>query len=784
MVFLGRAGDIPTSFQETYITSGNCPGFAGPGTGITPTSYPAWCVAPMNSTAIDPDFNSFIVMASDDTVGQDSTPWDVSWGSGSSGGVPRFTTEETLLLLTGSNGFNTIINVNPTAIHYQACTVVSPCVSPTGLQATNSTGDSTHLITNANLAASLEAAEPYTFLEQNGFTINKIVISCSVGHGIACAANPYTSTISRTLYADFVNGTGSYGGVFPPITVGSNTSNYFVTTGAGIKGWSGLWIPSNNDCVGFGLGGGYDWLPNWTPADVVGNTIFIWPGGTGHAWQAISITGPTGSTPPVWANYYGGTVVDGGVTWNDVGGSLGSQGPGFDIVQFCPNLGYSRMNTRLMKIYRGSGNSAPAGLATTNDPVACTRATGAPCTGTQTVTLTDKFTLHDTSQDRDDRYWTISATGAEGTNPPGNWNSGTLTCQNSGGSFVWAGAYAGSTSYVTNQVVSYTDPSRPSPFTTAYYAATANTQGQAPSTNGSTNANWTGPQEAYCPYYIWAVATTLVQPSTAWQQSSGHGGGGVLYSYHGGKYLAMAWPNPSIQLNPPNGPISLNPGTALLATGLPDDDHPTYLQADPNDHQPPFSVTEDIPSNTSRYAAGYNEIVAFNNVVTQPPPANYIMYRFAHEYTSGCSGGLGALGTISPQGDLLMWNSDWLGNRNVQNKLALGGGGVKATMTCQATKAVVSMALTLNENVFPISGNSGLWVYQVTSPPSSGTAASSMPTWCQTQNCIVMWGTGVHQATLEAIGNNNGRGDVGIVDLLSAQIAGSYAPSAVWASEW
>lgn len=751
MSFLGRVTDtVPSGFAETPISSGSCPN------SVTPTNYTgAYCTAPMNSTAADPDFGTYMVMASDDALGSDANSWDVSWTSGSSGGTPRFTTDEILLLLTGSNGDSTLVNVNPSSIHAKTC-ATSPCASKTGIYATGGPthGNSTHFAVGASLSASLELSEPSTYLEADNFLVNKLAVSCPTP---PCITHPNTSTMVRTKYADFVNGTGSYGGVFPPITVGSNTSNYQIN-------WSGLFIPSNNDVVGFAVGGGYDWLPSWTPADVVGNTIFIDPlvGNNGHAFQATTISGTTGTSEPTWSSCTT-TCTDGGVTWTNIG-SINGQGPGFDIVHFSPSLGYSRMNTRLGKIYRGSGNSAPAGLLTTNDPVACTRVLGAPCGTGVAVNLPDEFTIHDASQDRNDAYFTISATGAESTNPPGSWNSGTLTCQNSGGSFVWAGAWASGTTYTNKQTVSYTDLSG-SP-TTAYYAATshASNLNQAPSTGGVVNTTYWTQQEAYCPFYYWSVATTLVQPTTAWQASSGHAGGGVLYAYHGGKYAASAWAQPSAQLSPPNGAITLNPGTNLLATGLPCDDHPTYQQADALDHQPPFSATGDLPSNSSRYtAACYNEICAFNNVVTGAPP---LTYRFAHNFNTGCGGGLGPLGTISPLGDLFMFGSDWLGTRNVQNNQA-SGGGVVASSLCEATKAVGSMTLTLGENIFPISSNAGNWVYQVTVAGTASSSATPTGGWCQTLNCTATWGTG----TVEAIGQNNGRSDVVIADLLSAHAA-------------
>lgn len=747
MSFLGRATDtVPSGFGETTISSGSCP------SGITPTSYPASCVAPINATATDPDFGAYMVIVSDDSLNTDATPWDTSWGVGSAGG-PRFSPNETLLVAIGSNGNLTLLNFDPVSFHAKTC-ATSLCVSKTGIfVASSGHGNSTHFANNASIAPSLNPAEPTTFYEQDNLLVNKLVVTSSV-------SSPGTATMVRTAYADFVNGSGGYGPVLPPITVGANTSNYQVN-------WSGIAQPSSNGSIGFALGGGYDWLPSWTPADVVGNTIFIYPltGNSGHhGFQATSITGATGSSEPTWSSC-SPTCTDGGVTWTDIGGLTG-QGPGFDIVQYSP-LGYSRINTRLGEIYRGSGNSAPAGLLTTNDPIACTRATGAPCPGGTTVNLPDEFTLHDASQGKNNTYFSIApTTNNQASNPPGNWNSGTLTCQPDGASDVWAGAWSSSTTYTGKQTVSYTDTST---LISAYYVATthASNLNQIPSSGGTVNTTYWTQQEDWCDFYSWTVNTTIVQPATAWAQASGHSGGGYLYGYHGAYYRASLPGNPSVQLSPPNGPITMNPGMTLLATALPADDHPTYNQSDLQDHQPVFSAVADVPSNTIRYtAACYDETCAFANVVTG---ASAKTYRFAHNYNTGCNrffSNQDGICSISPLGDIMACGTDLWGTRN-----SWGGGsngGVASNNICEAQKATPS-TLSVGDNVFPISGNAGNFVYQAI---VAGTTNGGDPVggWCQTLNCTASWTTS-GPATVEAIGVNSGRGDMVAIDLLSAHAA-------------
>jgi hypothetical protein len=139
----GVSDPIPTGFAATTITSGSCPSGLTPG-GTPPYSPPAYCPAPMNTMAVDPDFGSTLIIASDDSLNNNATPWDTSWGEGSAG-QPRFSPEEKLALLIGSNGNLTLVNIDPVSIHAKTC-ATSPCVSKTGIFSVGggTNGDSTH----------------------------------------------------------------------------------------------------------------------------------------------------------------------------------------------------------------------------------------------------------------------------------------------------------------------------------------------------------------------------------------------------------------------------------------------------------------------------------------------------------------------------------------------------------------------------------------------------------------------------------------------------------------
>ena len=137
--------------------------------------------------------------------------------------------------------------------------------------------------------------------------------------------------------------------------------------------------------------------------------------------------GTTSGTEPNWSSLcatQGSTCTDGSVTWTNIG-KVAGQGPGFDVLHFDPLRGCSRINSRLMKIYRGTnegvnwpstGTADPAGQIVTDDAVICFRMGGTNCGTGGTVNLTDKFTLHAADQKFDSRYGGMGPTGAGALN--------------------------------------------------------------------------------------------------------------------------------------------------------------------------------------------------------------------------------------------------------------------------------------------------------------------------------------------------------------------------------
>ena len=738
----GVSDPIPTGFTPTTISSGSCP------SGSTPSSYPAYCPTPMNSTATDPDFGSYLVMATDDDTNahNSATPYTASWNVASDGNWDAFSWDETLYLAKNSGGGATILNLNPVAIHAQTCATAPGCVNGSGIYpALNGAGDSTHLAHGGSWSFSRVPSEPNVLYELSNLStqVNRLVITSSI-------AAPGTGTLTRTLYADFVNGTGSYGGVMNSACPG-NPTTYSNT-------WTGSFQLADDGTVSYGLTGGYDW-PGASQA-VVSPDCFILPtvGNSGKYGFQATTGGTTGTSEPAWStcSTVGSTCTDGSVTWTNIG-KLAGQGLGFDMLIYGPpgsaDPGYTRINTRLGKIYRGTGNAAPAGLMTTNDEVVCTRAGTWP---TVPCNLPDRFTLHEVEQGENGQYSEFSPTGGEAANPPGSWNSGTLSCQTSNAS--WQGAWSAAATYSHLNVVSYAG---------YFWSATTASEnmGHPPPSSGwpTGNTYWTG-TEAYCSSYFFDVTSTLVAPLTDWMHGSGHSAAGYLHKYYGHFYDSMLYSLPVID-------GVLNPDTPMLLAALPCDDHGTYQNSGINDLSPIFTATADVPAWPTRYdvpnGACYDEICAFNS------GGSGLTYRFGHTYNTGSSSNFSIqnnIGVNSPFGDLIAFGTDMMGVR---------GSNASANTPCNNLRGQYQPApngpVTYQDYVYPITDNNGANIFRATSCGSNTTGAtctegSPLPNWdstCGTLNSTCTDG-GV---TWTNEGPNNCRGDIVIMDVLSAHPA-------------
>jgi hypothetical protein len=736
----GTNDPIPAGFAPTTISSGSCP------SGWKPSTYPAYCPAPMNSTGTDPDFGAYLVMATDeDTFAHNaSKPYTVAWHMGSDGGWDAFSWDETLLLAKNTAGSATVLNISPAAIHAHTCGTLPGCVNQTGLfPAATGGGDSGHLAHGGSWSFSRVASEPHVIYEIANVPtqVNQLVINSSI-------TSPGTGSLTRNLYVDFASDTPVPCSVMQSAAPG-NPTTYAAS-------WIGSFQVANDGTISYGMTGGYDWAPSWTVTPI---DTFIQPtvgnvGNYGFQATAIFATGTTGTSEPAWCQTAGCTVTDGGVTWTNID-KLAGQGPGFDMVIYRPAgttaPGCTRINTRLGKIYRGTGNAAPAGYMTTNDQVACTRAGTWPNVPCQ---LPDRFTLHEVEQVPNGQYVAFSPNGGEGVNPPGSWNSGTLSCQASNTS--WQGAYSPAVAYTIRNIVSYNR---------LYYSARTSVPAgsqYAPSGTTATNAYWSN-TESYCATYFFDTTTTLVAPLTDWVNGTGHTSSGYLHRYYGHLLQSMYY-----GVTCPNCPVingQLNPGTNMLLTGLPSDNHGTYRNSGTSDLTPIFTATTDVPAWPTRYvAACYDELCAFDS------SGSGLTYRFGHTYNTGSSPFFAVqnnIGVNSPLGDLIAFGTDMMGTR---------GSSVDANAACNNLRGqylpTPSNTVTYLDYAFPVTGNGHGDVFQATGcgtnrAGSTCTEGANLPNW-DSQCTTTCTDGGV---TWTNVGQNSCRGDLVILDALGAHAA-------------
>jgi hypothetical protein len=741
LLFQERVNDpIPPGFAPSTISSGSCP------SGWKPSTYPAYCPAPMNSTGTDPDFGAFLVMATDENTfaHNASKPYTVAWHMGSDGGWDAFSWDETLLLAKNTAGSATVLNISPAAIHAHNCGTPPGCVNQTGIfPAASGGGDSTHLAHGGSWSFSRVASEPHVIYEIANVPtqVNQLVINSSI-------SSPGTGSLSRSIYVDFASDTPV------PCSVMQSAAPGNPTTYA--AAWIGSFQVANDGTISYGMTGGYDWAASWTVTPI---DTFIQPtvGNVGnYGFQATAVfgTGTTGTFEPAWCQTAGCTVTDGGVTWTNID-KLQAQGQGFDMVIYrpagTPAAGCTRINTRLGKIYRGTGNTAPAGYMSTNDQVVCTRVGTWP---TVPCRLPDRFALHEVEQAQNGQYTVFSPNGSEGVNAPGNWNSGTLSCQASNTS--WQGAYAPSNAYTIRNIVSYSG---------LYYSARTSVPAgaaYAPSGTTATNAYWSN-TESYCAAYFFDTTSTLVAPLTDWVNGTGHTSSGYLHRYYGHLLASMLYGVSCPTCPAING--QLNPGTQMLLTGLPSDNHGTYRNSGTSDLTPIFTATTDVPAWTSRYvAACYDELCAFD------PGGSGLTYRFGHTYNTGSSQFFAVqnnIGVDSPLGDLIAFGSDMMGTR---------GSNAVANAACNNLRGqylpTPGNTVTYMDLAFPVTANGNENVFQATgcgtnTAGATCTEGATLPKW-DSQCSTTCTDGGV---TWTNIGPNSCRGDLVILDTLGAHAA-------------
>jgi hypothetical protein len=718
--------------------------------------------ANMNSTGTDADFGSYLVMATDEGTAASclgsGSPWTAAWNMGAAGEYDAFSNDSSLMMVHNQGGNTCILFLNPAAIHAKTCATASPaCVSLTsGTVATAGIGsvsplNTYHLVVNGNWNFSRIPGETNVLYEmQNPPTkVNRVVICANGASSPNCSAWVGPGPLLRTVYHDFTSETGS--GALPLRYVPG--------------GWSTGSIVAPDGAIAFTLGGGQDWLASWTP---VVNETFLFPQ-TGNAgdynYQAIAVTGPTGGSNPSFCQTpppTGCTTTDGGVTWNNIGPN-GGQGPAYDVIGYSPSQGSWRLNTRIAKIYRGVGNTAPAGSVTTNDDIACTRAANGGAI-TYPCLLPDEYTLHAGGQSPNGRYVLLTPTGGEASNAPGNWNSGTLSGQISNS--IWSngvgggnGVWSSTISYARLDIVVYGNPAF------FYKANTSVSSGQAAPPS---NANWDR-SEAYPLNYVFDITTTNISPCTDYLHCGGHAADGYNMKLFGGHFRSSLYARPVIQ-------GVLNPDAVLFPAGTPCDFHGSWRQGGTTDTAPVGIINTCVPAWPTGYtSAGYGEIDAVQ------PDGSSLVYRFAHAYNTGSSPIFAIqnnIGVISYLGDLIAFGTDMMGKRGDQNS----SNAVCANPIRGMYQPGASQPVAYNDTMLVLSTN---FIYKAVGCPNNGgtttcTEAVNPPDFTGVCPNAGQYCTSDHTVTGTPLdnnvvwlnlGQNSCRSDVVIVDLLSAHPA-------------
>jgi hypothetical protein len=544
-------------------------------------------------------------------------------------------------------------------------------------------------------------------------------ISCIPGMGSTCTGSgPWTAifAVSTAVSSHLQVGTNipiravkpgdsTYNGMYPVTATGTNTISVQITGGT---------APSCTTCTG----------------DI------------GYAEPAFQVTtaGAKGSVEPDWQNTcpaIGDICTDGTATWTAIG-DLNGQGPGFYVAHYGPPTapiarGYSLLNTRTGRIFRGAGeysppnNSStpdPSGTSYTTDGLMCVQfgyASTPPANGIcpTLIPYGAFFTIHDSASTFDPTYQGISATG--GGAPPSKQDyapADVPDCLPSNANYRGE-AYNSQHTYAKNDTV--WDPANPR---NMYICTVPGCPGSFPDTSWAGPGSNDGPIECY--KRVWHVNTNII--NECMERNVGTSGGCAGHEVHGymtewgGTYLqSHLWSEQTI-----NGVA--NPGVFLLPKpgGVPGDQHGMGRNQNPTDTNPVFSSNTDVPTWTYAAAAeqfggqgaGYGEYSAVK------PDGSTTIYRFAHSFNSGvsrCFSCQNNIGAISQDGQWGLLPSDFMGTRGSNITAGAAGNGLRAMYAPNN-----DTAFNLNDTIFPVGNNAAGNIYEVTQP---GTTGDNIPAW-------------------------------------------------------
>jgi hypothetical protein len=709
-------------------------------------------LANTNNCFTDPDFGTYECLVTDQNF-QSNQQFELGDGGGN-----RFSTDETLFLIRNAGTVPYLVDVVPSRFRAHICAPTpssSNCFVKSQI-AGSGTPNSTHLDNNASV--SMSRTEPMTLYERtDDQKLYKVVVTQPKD---AEGTPTGLDTITRTLVVDFTSDT--------PVPCKVLPSDYHQTwsTGGSFtigEGGGGSWATRSWNTGGTGL----------VTTDTFIRPVNNNPGGTTGNWMYQATTpGQTGTTEPNWAANCatkGSTCADGAVTWTNVG-NIAGQGPAFDVVGYDPAAGHGcfHANTYTGRIFRGTGSSDPAGDMQTDDwPTSDRQANVATAgTGTRPTPMKDRFGLH-AAGNSGDHYATFGPTMTPPIFPGGSCVDPGLKLNPSTGSGKWVTG----TSYTYHDFVFGSDAN----WYDKKSAGTSSSTGN-PTTD---TTNWEV-ASTLCYGYIWDRYTLMVRPLIGVTAPTGVSGGGFstdqhniggrLYTYRGGKYFQHSYARPVCDaVNNPSGCLyegAANPGMATVTGAGCNDAHPSTNNFDSLDRQPAFFPHADVPSWPTNYScSSYMEetALAMDGSGTE--------WRFGHNWNTGSSTNFSiqnAIGTISPMGDLFAYTSDFMGSRGDANS----GATTCAHKLRGMYQPTASQTVTYLDTLLPIGNNAALNVFQVTgcganTPGATCTLASTLPAWGSA--CTTTCTSG--GATITNLGPNTCRGDVAVMDVLSAHPA-------------
>ncbi len=533
--------------------------------------------APADTDAYDPDFNSHLLLLTDQTTSYaNSGQYWQSFNLGSGGQGNIFSVGNKMLVINNQYGLMRLVYLDVTKFRAAAQPGGTPCSSSictylSSIYSEISPPACTYNCTwlDINDVYTFSTQDPYVLFELAGVSpsigplrINKLEICPKDGSGPYCnlpVCQPSSSCTSDTFvrvpYVNFTSDSPVACNVLPP----SYTAY-----------WSGTFFTNNNGAFTLGLAGGADWQAN-TAYSINDWTSFIVPSSGNsrvHGYQAVragtTCNPSTGCSEPVWASTVKGdtlcdpntgddsgglnvTCASGQVTWKDIG-IVSGQDYGFDVVNYTPNVGCSAVNTFIGQVRRNAtayaawGNGIPPAPWQTDDPLLCQPwgvTPSNPPSGTCPLTRTPSR-LHNTSTLPNSEYAEIANN--VGGPSGGTWISSTA---------YYTGPWVSGQTYSLSRSVVY-DPIEVASGALNFYSpatcptSTTCTQSSTITHPAANETDWI--LTANMSYGMtWDIPTLTFRTCTQ-MQCTGHADFGYSNMWSGGAYTQRSYDQPEYYL--------------------------------------------------------------------------------------------------------------------------------------------------------------------------------------------------------------------------------------------